>query len=173
LTYDFKSVDFDIEGVGSKNERANSIRAAAVLKLMNRFPNLQVSLTLPVSRCGLDCDMLDIVEITPCDLVNLMVMDYGVDTQDMGQAAIDAARAVRAQTGKCIGLTPMIGVNDTDEIFSLDDARLLKKFIDKTHWVVRTSFWAIERDQGKSVSGSLNTTSGIRQKPFEFTRILK
>lgn len=173
LTYNFKSVDFDIEGSGSQNERANAMRADAILKLLNRFPDLEVSLTLPVSRYGLDNVMLDIVEITPCDVVNLMVMDYGTDTQDMGQAAIDAAKAARRQTGKCIGLTPMIGVNDTNEVFSLDDARKLKRFIDKSHWVIRTSFWSIERDRGKGLGKSLNWSSGIKQKPFEFTRIFK
>jgi chitinase len=169
-TYKFESIDFDIEGGAIGDREANSRRAHAILKLQNKFPNLKISLTLPVGTSGLDQDALDIVAETPCDLINIMAMDYG-NQKDMGKAAIDAANATRKQTGKSIGITVMNGKNDTGEVFTLDDAKELKAFQKKTEWVKRVGIWAIERDRGED--GDLNWSSQVDQKPYEYTCILK
>src|SRR5439155_6228134 len=71
------------------------------------------------------------------NLVNIMTMDYG-STYDMGQVAIDAAKATHTQLGniwtglssaqlwQLAGNTPMIGVNDnTNDVFSTSDANQL------------------------------------------------
>jgi len=169
-TYNLKSIDFDIEGGAVGDTRSNSIRAQAILMLQNTFPNLVVSLTLPVMPTGLNNDCLSIVAETPCDIVNLMCMDYG-NEKDMGAAAISAAKAVRKQTGKNIGICPMIGKNDTGEIFTLDDAREVADFCKETEWIARKSFWSIVRDRG--VQGDLNQSSQIKQEAWEFCKILK
>lgn len=170
-TYHFKLIDFDIEGPGLKNKAANDRRAHAILKLQNKYPDLKVSLTLPVMPDGLDQDAMYVVQSTPCDLVNIMAMDYGtIGRGDMGKAACDAALAVRKQTGKDIGITPMIGKNDTkDEVFDQGDAWTVKEFQRKHCWVKRLACWAIERDRG--VYTDLNWSSQIEQDPFDFSNI--
>ena len=48
------------------------------------------------------------------DTVNVMAMDYGSSADNGGQMGLDAenaASATHSQTGKNIGITPMIGVN--------------------------------------------------------------
>lgn len=167
--YKFDSIDFDIEGRAVGDLKANHRRALAIGLLKNYKRGLYVSLTLPVSPQGLDADCLNIVKQTPCDMVNIMAMDYGSE-KDMGKAACDAAFYVRKQTGKDIGVTVMCGKNDTGEVFTLDDARVLKSYAASNVWIKRLSIWSIERDRG--VKGSLNESSQIEQKPYEFTRIL-
>lgn len=166
--YDLSSIDFDIEGTAVSEYKANKTRQEAILELQRVYPNLEISLTVATSPQGVDGKVLKLIEMTPCDIVNLMCMDYG-NEKKMGAAAISAATAVRKQTGKNIGITPMIGVNDTGEIFNLDSARHVKEFADYTSWVKRLSFWSVNRDTGKD--GKLEVSSKIKQKPWEFCEI--
>lgn len=166
--YKFSSIDFDIEGEAVKDRKANKSRQEAILELQRVYPNLEVSITVPTMPTGLDKDYLDLVASTPCDIVNLMCMDYG-NVKEMGKAAIEAATAVRKQTGKKIGITVMIGKNDTGEVFTLDDAVLVNKFARQNHWIKRTSFWSINRDTGKD--GPLETSSQIKQPEYGFSQI--
>lgn len=169
--YKFDSIDFDIEGGAVGDLKANCRRAQAIQMLKDYMPHLQISLTLPVSPSGLDKGCLEIVKQTPCDLVNIMAMDYGYGyAQDMGKAACDAAWNTRKQTGKDVGVTVMIGKNDTGEIFSLDNAKFLKEYQKKNLWIKRLSIWSIERDRG--IKGDLDKSSQIDQEPFQFSKIL-
>jgi len=166
--YSFDSIDFDIEGGALGDTKAIIRRAEAIDLLKKKYPKLKTSLTLPVMPDGLEKDALYCAKSTPCDLVNIMAMDYGSEP-NMGIAACTAATETYKQIGKHIGITPMIGKNDTGEIFSLDNARIVKTFQQKNEWVKRLSIWAIERDRG--IPGDLNHSSKISQKPFEFSSI--
>lgn len=168
--YALKQIDLDIEGLAIYNKEACERRGAAILDLMNIYPSLKVSLTVPVMPSGLSQDALDCIAVTPHDLLNIMAMDFGRE-KNMGVAVVSALTATRKQTKKKIGVTVMIGVNDTGEVFTLNDAKFLKSFADKNKWIDRISFWSIERDLG--VAGSLAHSSQIRQKKFEFSNLLK
>ncbi len=69
----------------------------------------------------------------------------------------------------------MIGQNDEHgEVFTQADARAVRKWAQKQPWVCSLSFWASNRDTGrldKDKTG--NDTSGISQRPWEFTKIFK
>lgn len=171
-TYDAKSIDFDIEGKALLDKPANIRRARAVLELTRTFPKLQISLTLPVSEKGLTKEGLRLVESTPCNLVNIMAMDYGYGQGRMAEFAISAAQATRKQTGKKIGITVMIGMNDIiGEVFTLDDAHVVKDFADSKDWITRLSIWSINRDNGdKSI---MEKSSMIDQHLYEFSKIFK
>jgi hypothetical protein len=75
--------------------------------------------------------------------VNIMTMNYGDGTTDMGTAAIAAAKATGAQLGSVpayafltsaqrlslVGVTPMVGLNDIPrEVFTLADATKVGAF---------------------------------------------
>ena len=167
-TYSFKSIDFDIEGPTLADTRANATRAKVVVELQNLYRDLRVSLTLPVDVDGLDKMALDVVQETPCDLVNIMAMDFG-DVDDMGKAACDAALATRKQTGKNIGITVMIGMNDDGNVFDLGDAETVKEFQKNNVWVKRLSIWAIERDAGKE--GDLDHSSQVKEASWAYSKI--
>jgi len=56
----------------------------------------------------------------------------------------------------------------------LDDAKVLLAWAQSQPWVCSLSFWSVNRDSGKpGKHKNGNTTSGIEQKPWEFTTIFK
>jgi hypothetical protein len=170
--YDFTSIDFDIEGKALGSKKSNQLRAKAILELQVLFPNIKVSLTVPASERGLDKRVLELVEQTPCDLLNLMLMDYGNGAGKMAQWAISGAKAARSQTGKNIGITVMIGKNDVGgEVFTLSDAHIVKEFVDDTEWVKRLSIWSINRDNGSKLS--LVKSSMVDQDPYQYSDIFR
>jgi chitinase len=168
--YEFKFIDFDIEGPAVYNKKANVRRAKAITLLRRKYPKLHVSLTVPVQTYGLDKDTIDLVRTTPADLLNIMAMDFGRE-KDMAAAVIKAAESVHKDHSGKIGVTVMIGKNDTPEILTLKNAQTITKYVKQNSWIARFSFWAIERDQGKK--GDLSHSSKIDQQPYEFSKIFK
>ncbi|ADG87744.1 carbohydrate binding domain-containing protein [Thermobispora bispora] len=115
-------------------------------------------------------------------LVNPMLMNFG-HTGNWGEAMVSAAEATlgqmreiwpgksEAQLKRMLGLTPMIGRNDTGPITTQADARTLLSYAQANH-VGRIAFWSVGRDNGGCPDGTLSPTcSGIAQSPYEFTRI--
>lgn len=167
--YNFEYVDFDIEGGALLDHKASLRRGNAIKKLLEIYPSLHVSLTVPVATYGLNDDTLKLISVTPHKLLNIMTMDFG-NEKDMYKAVVSAIEATRKQSDKSIGVTVMIGKNDTPEIFTLEDAKKLKAYVKSKAWIKRLSFWAIERDQGK-YDDLLSKSSKIDQKPYEFSKI--
>jgi hypothetical protein len=115
--------------------------------------------------------------------VNVMTMDFGAHfSKGKKMCEVSKASALKAHEqcsgimpGVQIGLTPMIGQNDEPgEVFTQKDARALERWAGKQPWVCSLSFWASNRDTGHLGKNKTdNDTSGIRQKPWEFTAIFK
>lgn len=114
--------------------------------------------------------------------VNPMLMDFGY-TGDWGSAIISAANATLAQMkqiwpGKSdadlkgmLGLTPMIGKNDTGPTTTQAIARQVLSYAQSNH-VGYIGFWSVGRDNGGCPNGSVSPTcSGISQSTYEFTDI--
>jgi hypothetical protein len=179
-------IDFDIEGAPLDYTADNNLRFEAINGLESANPGLVVSVTLPVLPTGLAPDGVAFLNLakadgTRIDLINVMAMDYGSSfTGDMGQEAIQAAESTLTQakadwsgdTYANIGVTPMIGQNDTSgEIFTEADAQTLVSWADGQH-LGRLGFWSVDRDQpcSGSVSG-LPSCSEISQSALDFTKI--
>ena len=186
--YHFTWLDFDIEGKTLKNTKVNQLRNAVLAKLQERNPGLMISFTLPVDPEGMPETALKLLADAKTRGVkvysaNVMTMDYDrkfAAGKSLSDVAIASALRARAQCQAIdpairIGLTPMIGVNDQPgETFTLDDARALRAWADQEPWVCSLSFWASNRDTDKTgEKGNGNTTSGILQKPWDFTRIFQ
>ena len=118
------------------------------------------------------------------DTVNIMTMDYGSANDNgaqMGTDAINAAKNTEAQLvangwSANIGITPMIGQNDTStEVFELSDATALLQFSQANSYVRRISMWSIGRDNGScpGQTAASGTCSGISQSNYQFTSIFK
>lgn len=166
--FNLKSIDLDIEGSALQDLKACKRRGEAITSLLKSYPNLQVSLTLPVMPFGLSQEAIDCMNVTPHHLLNIMAMDFGKES-DMGAAVINSINSVMRQTDKPIGVTVMIGVNDTGEIFSLQAAKAVKEFVSKTKRVQRISFWSLERDNPSY--DILAKSSQIIQSKWAFTKI--
>ncbi|MFC4536583.1 cellulose binding domain-containing protein [Sphaerisporangium dianthi] len=117
-------------------------------------------------------------------LVNPMLMDFGY-SGGWGDAMVSAANATLAQMRtiwpsktdaqlkRLLGLTPMIGKNDTGQTTTQADARKLLAYAQSDH-VGRIGFWSAGRDNGGCPNGTLSPTcSGVSQSAYEFTAIFK
>ena len=193
-TYNVTKLDFDIEGAAQLDHAANIRRAQALAQLQTQYPNLQISFTLPVLPTGLVGDGLGVLQDSIGNnnpgphpnvaYINIMAMDYGGGSIDMGAAAINAAKATASQLrtfypGKSdaqllmlVGVTPMIGVNDvTTEVFTLQNATALNNFA-KQNQLPLVSMWSFNRDN-QCPSGAVTytqiTCSSILQSTYAFS----
>ncbi|MBQ1093550.1 chitinase [Streptomyces sp. B93] len=178
--------DFDIEGDTLTDSGSVALRSEAVALLQEQRPGLDVSFTLPVMPSGLDDDSVTLLESAndhgvQVATVNIMTMNYGSTyTGDMGDYALDSAKATHAQLKEIFGqsdegawhamaLTSMIGVNDVDdETFTLADAAQVRTFAEEKEiaWV---SMWSTFRDQQCADEGSPATEcTGVTQSPGAF-----
>ncbi|AKJ14906.1 hypothetical protein ABB07_34080 [Streptomyces incarnatus] len=181
--YGVTRLDFDVEGAAVADTAAAARQMQAMKDLKASNPGLQFSMTLPVLTSGLTNDGVNILKAAKnagirIDVVNIMAMDYYAGTgTEMGQGAVDAARATLAQMQSVdsgysyadLGITPMIGKNDDGSTFTLADARTVENFAAQ-NGVGRLAFWSVNRDQPCSGSAnSLPTCSEISQNSLAFT----
>jgi len=196
-TYGFTHVDFDIEGAATTDQASVTRRAQALAQLQSDYAaagkTLDVSLTLPVLPSGLTQDGLNIVTAAAknnlkVSVVNVMAMDFGdwaapSPSGKMGQYADQSAQSVHdqlktvypnatdAQLWAMVGITPMIGVNDTsDEVFQVSDAKVVEQFAAQHH-IGRLAMWSLTRDQAcaQPSSWASPTCSSIQQSPYDFS----
>ena len=186
--YQFTWLDFDIEGGTVAKLPVNVRRNAVLARLQAKNPGLLISFTVAVDPDGIPDSALKMIADAKAQGVkiysaNLMTMDYGRNFSaghKMVDVSIASALKARAQCLAIdpairLGLTPMIGINDEPgETFTLDDARALKAWADQQPWVCSLSFWASNRDTFQpGEKGNYNTTSGIPQPPWAYTRIFQ
>lgn len=186
--YRFTWLDFDVEGDALSNSDANERRNTALAALQAKNPGLTISYTLPVDPDGISEESQNlltdaVLKGVKIHSVNVMTMDFGPHfSKGKEMSDVSIASALKAYS-KCsaivpgiqIGITSMIGQNDeAGEIFTQKDARTLEAWAENQPWVCSLSFWASNRDTGHLGKNKTdNDTSGIRQKPWEFTTIFK
>lgn len=186
------AADFDIEGDTLEDAAANARRARAIELLQGRRERLQVSFTLPVMPTGLTSQGKELIrravdEEVRISAVNVMAMSYSPShTGDMGDYAVEAARATHGELTGLLGLsgadawralrlTVMIGVNDIEsETFTLDDAGQLAAFASKRD-LGGLSMWSSARDRecpGGAKAEVDEACSGVAQADGAFAAAL-
>jgi hypothetical protein len=186
--YQLTWLDFDIEGDALSKTDVNQRRNTVLAKLQAKNPGLIISYTLPVDPDGIPKDGLKLLADAKAQGVkvysaNVMTMDYGAhfaQGKKMCDVAIASALKAREQCLAIdpaiqIGLTPMIGNNDEKgEVFTLVDAEALRNWAETQPWICSLSFWASNRDNGRHTDRQDdNDSSGIQQKPWDFTMTFK
>jgi hypothetical protein len=186
--YKLTWLDFDIEGSALADASANRRRNAVLARVQRKNPGLIVSYTLPVDPKGIPRSARKLLADAKAKglrvySANVMTMDFGSrfsKGKKMSDVSIASALKAHEQCQKIdpeirIGLTPMIGKNDEKgEVFTLGDARVLTNWAEAQSWVCSLSFWASNRDASRpGKKQDDNTTSGIDQQPWAFTRIFK
>jgi chitinase len=203
--YKVNTIDLDLEKSGLTNSAAANRRAAVLSQLQAERraagKPLAIWLTVPVAPQGLSEDGTNAIASLlskKVDLagINIMAMDYG-NSLTSGQTMQTAAESALTQTVRQLGIlyqragihlsdatlwrkmgvTPMIGQNDTaDEIFTLKDAEALNKFA-QSHHVSRVSMWSANRDLACG-SNYINLTvvstacSGVAQTKQQYSKLL-
>jgi chitodextrinase len=185
--FNIKHIDFDIEASVNIDMMNKAIK-----QVQNERPGTIVSYTLEVvaDDYGL-VDSIGTQVLTNAvsngvnvGIVNPMTMDYG-SSKEWGDSVIAAATTVHgqmqsiwpsktsAQLYAMLGVTPMIGRNDTGPIFSIDDANKLITWANGVH-VGLLAFWSEGRDNGGCPGGGVSATcSSISQSTWQFTNIFK
>lgn len=161
--YGVTQLDFDIESHHVDDMASINLRNKAVAGLKRSNPNLKVSYSLPVTERGFLPSAITLLTDAKnsganIDIVNAMTMNYGVASQvtDMGAAALSAIKGAYSQVksflpGTKLGVTPMIGPNDTPgEHFSLADADFVVNNLKSgsLNYIGFVSIWESHRDDG-------------------------
>jgi len=184
--YGLKYVDFDIEGAAVADPTSITRRSQALAQVQSANPGIKISLTLPVLPSGLDANGLNVVKAAKTagvnlDMVNIMAMDYYMGAANQGDRAVAAAKATQAQlkslygladaaAWKKVGLTPMLGVNDSqNEIFYTADASKVVTFAKSVH-LGMLSFWEVGRD-ANACTGALYRCTNVPQSAYQFSKI--
>lgn len=178
-------LDFDIEAATNTSE-VNQ----AIAQVQAANPGLVVSYTLEVQGAtygltpslGVQVLQNAVAEGVNVGIVNPMTMDFAPDG-DWGTSVIEAAQATEAQMATIwpndssaqlyamLGVTPMIGDNDTGPVFTIADAQQLVSWA-QSHDIGRLAFWSEGRDNGSCAGGGVSPTcSGIAQSQWQFTSI--
>jgi hypothetical protein len=183
--YKAKVLDLDIEHTAIEDPISIDRRSQALSALAKANPGLQVNYTLPATPAGLTDLSVYVIKSavkfgTPVAIVNLMTMDYGfpVLTGAMGPNAVAAASGAMCQLKTLgmnarIGITPMIGVNDTaGETFTLDDAQVVVNYaLANSNSIALLAFWSVGRDNGTCSAQVSAFCSGLAQKNWDYTHI--
>lgn len=185
--YNVKMLDFDLENGATTDQASLTRRDQALKALKAANPGLIISYTLPVLPTGLIASGVNILNSARADglaidVVNVMAMDYGSANDNGGQMGLDATYAASATENQVqaaglsatIGVTPMIGVNDTNtEVFQLSDANLLMNFANSNSYITRLAMWSVARDNGNCAGQGYASPicSAIAQSSYAFSQI--
>jgi hypothetical protein len=177
-------LDFDVEHFAIEDQASIDRRSEALALMENADPKLRIQFTLPATPKGLTAQSVNVLQsaIThnlQVHVVNVMTMDYAIPMPEggMGAAAISAIDGAREQLRQLglktkLGITPMIGVNDSpQETFTLSDARQVVEYAKQHDDVALLAFWSLGRDNGTCTATVSPTCSGIAQDNWAFTRI--
>jgi hypothetical protein len=183
--FHLKRIDFDIEAsvpLDTMNK--------AIAQVQRERAGTVVSYTLMVQgddyglTPALGVDLLNNAKANGVNvgIVNPMTMDFG-SSREWGDAVIAAANATLGQLAqiwpekdsatlhRMLGVTPMIGKNDTGPIFSIADGQKLVGWA-KTNHIGSLGFWSVGRDNGGCPGGPVSPTcSSISQSQYQFTAI--
>lgn len=160
---------------------------AGALAALQKARGTAITITLPVAGTtqGLadaGIEFLKAVEDTGAEVtVNAMTMNFDAAGGGWGLAMTKAAAAVEddldsiwtdksdTELWAMLGVTPMIGVNNTGGTTKTADAKyLLDWAAGKNVGFVR--FWSVNRDNGNCTDGSVaSNCSGISQTTYQFT----
>ena len=176
-TYGVNRLDFDIESGVLSDTAATTRRDQALAALQAQDPSVQVDFTLGVGPGGLPSGQLNVLKDAKAQgvkvsLVNIMTMDFG-NGQNALNDALSAAKATAgqlaslygistAQAYAMMGLTPIAGQNDDNEIFSTSDASTLESFA-ASNGVGELSFWEVDgydKPAGYAYSKIFNAITG-------------
>ncbi|MFF5291109.1 hypothetical protein [Paractinoplanes globisporus] len=177
-------LDVDIE------QTVDPATVTAALATVQKARRTAITLTLPVD--GTEAGLTDaaIALLTSAKnagldvTVNAMTMNFTA-TGDWGTAMTTATEAVKddvarlwsdrsdAEVYAMLGVTPMIGVNDTGPVTTLANAKTLLSWAE-ARGLGFVRFWSVNRDNGDCADGSVSPTcSGIGQSAYAFTALFK
>ena len=180
-TYQVKHLEFSIINADTTS---GDRRDQALAALQKANPGLSITYTFPVTTAGLTQDKVQVLQNAlkngvKIDVVNIMTFDYGPPSGDMETQVEQSVQGTQKQLAAIpmspvLSITPMIGMTDQHETFSLDDAHKLRDFAQQHNY--QLSMWTVGRDKacpGGAGGPASPTCSGVSETPFQFVGIFK
>jgi chitinase len=189
--------DFDVEGVHLQDTAGTARRSRVLARLQAKYPDLQVSMSLPAWFNGFGQYQMDVLKATIAagvrvDRVLVMAQSFGptniqtLSPATVGNAVITAFRSAALQVAPLfpnktqpqlyamMGVTSMIGTNDDGSTFTLADAKSLTDFV-QSNGIGVLSWWSFQRDRAQATAGAadINTYSGVAQSAWQFFNIFR
>ncbi|WP_245923754.1 glycosyl hydrolase [Paractinoplanes atraurantiacus] len=178
----------DVDILIGDGQKFSAGTVATALEAVQAARDTVVSVTVPVAEDGGGLtddatELLRSVKSAGLDVtVNVMTMNFE-GSGDWGTAMTKAAEAVRddvaaiwpgvsdADLYEMLGVTPMIGVNDSGATTTVANARTLLDYAEeKKLGFVR--FWSVDRDNDGCADGTVSSScSGIAQSDYAFTSL--
>ena len=176
-TYHVTRLDFDIEGSVLDDTASDQRRDQALAQLQAADPAVQIDFTVPVDPTGMPSDVTSMLRGAvsagvKVNLVNIMTMDFGNGQNALNDAESAANGSVPqlesifvVSSGAAwgmLGLTPIAGQNDDNEVFSQSNAATLESFA-AGHGVQELAFWELDgydKGTGYSYSKIFNKITG-------------
>lgn len=185
--YKAKYLDFDVEHLAIEDPASIDRRSVALKALAAANPGVAIHYTLPTNPAGLTKEAMYVIKSavdngTPVSVVNAMTMDYSYPVP-MGAMGVNAVACISATAAQLkmlglkdaqLGITPMIGTNDTvTETFTLQDALDVLMYAKANRNIRLLSFWSVGRDNGTCVAAVSPTCSGVSQSSYDFAHIFQ
>ncbi|MEV6349958.1 glycosyl hydrolase [Actinoplanes sp. NPDC051851] len=176
-------LDVDIE------QDVDNDTVIGALAALQEDRNTAVTLTVPAdgSAVGLTDESIALLEDAKAGgvevTVNAMTMNFDDAGEDWATAITETTQAVHddmaaiwsgrsdARISAMLGITPMIGVNDSGGVTTVANARTVVSYAEKSG-LGFVRFWSLNRDNGDCDDGELSgACSGVDQSDYAFTKL--
>ncbi|WP_367125609.1 chitinase [Streptomyces phytohabitans] len=186
--YALEAVDVDIETEAYEDPAARAKTVEALKRVRARNPGLTLYVTLPSHPHGPDRALIDEAarEGVDVDAWTIMPFAFGESARgrDMGTLTIEAVEGLKdtlrsaygygdAEAYRRSGVSTMNGLAGRGEVMTLEHFAELKRYAERTG-LARLAFWSVNRDRACGGGGyrADDTCSGVRQRPWAYTRAL-
>ncbi|WP_335938006.1 chitinase [Streptomyces sp. PTD5-9] len=186
--YRLKALDIDIEDT-EFSKAAVRQRVVDALKIVKgRNPGLVTYVTMGTTPNGPDATGKDLIKRgAAAGLDNdgwvIMPFDFGGHSGTMGSATLSALDGLKAAVKSAYGYGDdaayrHIGVSSmngkTDEAGETVTTADFKQILDyaRRHHLARFAFWSVNRDRACGSGADADACSGVKQSPYEFTKIV-
>ncbi|MFF5085513.1 glycosyl hydrolase [Actinoplanes sp. NPDC000266] len=176
-------LDVDIE------QTITPATVVSALSKLQKAKGTSITLTVPVGGTVLGLTDASIALLTAAEAadldvtINAMTMNFDGGTADWGTAMTTAGEAVKADVAAVwtdksdteiygmLGVTPMIGTNDSYATTTIANATTLRDWAEEKG-LAFVRFWSVNRDNNGCTDGTVSATcSGIAQTEYAFTTL--
>jgi hypothetical protein len=186
--YGVKAIDVDIEGSAHRSARTQRKTLGALSRLKKAEPGLTVYVTLPSHRSGPAGSLIDRAAAMGVEPDAWSVMPFSfvpsAKGEDMGRISTRAVDGLKDRLARAYGYTEaeayahsgvssVAGRTTEGETITVRDFRVIAAHA-REHKLGRLAFWSVNRDRpcGGRPYPAEDSCSGVRQKPWQYTKVL-
>ena len=195
-TYKPKGFDFDIEGSQQSDTAGNINLFKSMENIHKSNPNLSISYTIAVDPItdkkilnpNFEKSFTALLNTNFKPIINSMAMDFATKVDDMSVPIINSLKGIAerltkeantawdvsniANAYKMLGVTPMLGMNDSGGEISDFNVMMKVAHFTSVNKLPLFSNWSLTRDNGSGPNKGGFSASGMYQTPYEFSDLI-